>query len=76
LQSEVKDQKQFSDTISRNREKKSEEFLNRLASKLKIDYQDYCDARDLDMTIDLGENMREQLGEIFSILKKNGINFD
>ncbi len=76
LQKEVTDQKQFTDTVSRNREKQSEEFLNRLASKLKIDYRDYLDAKDLEMTIDLGENMREQLGAIFSILEKNGISFN
>ncbi len=74
LQQEVSDQRQFTDTVSRNREKQSEEFLNKLASKLKVDYRDYCDAKNLEMSIDLGENMREQLGTVFSILAKNGIN--
>lgn len=59
--------------MTRNREKQSEEQLNKLASKLRVDYRDFCDAKDIDMTIDLGENMREQLSAVFSILEKNGI---
>lgn len=73
LNREIDDRKQFTDTVARNREKQSEEYLNRLASKLKVDYRDYCDAKQLEMTVDLGENMREQLGAVFSILEKNGI---
>jgi hypothetical protein len=73
LKGEINDREKFTDTVTRNREKQSEEYLNRLASKLKIDYRDYCDAKDLEMTIDLGENMREQLGAVFSILEKNGL---
>ena len=70
---EIDDRKQFTDTVARNREKQSEEQLNKLASKLRVDYRDYCDAKDIDMTNDLGENMREQLGAVFSILEKSGI---
>ncbi len=73
LKCEIDDRKQFTDTVARNREKQSEEQLNKLASKLRVDYRDFCDAKDIDMTIDLGENMREQLGAVFSILEKNGI---
>lgn len=70
---EIEDRKQFAETISKNREKQSEEYLNKLASKLKIEYMDFCDAGDLEMTVDLGENMRAQLKAVFSILEKNGV---
>lgn len=73
LKSEIYDRKQFTDTVARNREKQSEEFVNKLASKLKIDYNDFCDAKELEMNIDLGENMRAQLESVFSILEKHGI---
>lgn len=73
LKGEINDREKFTDTVTRNRAKQSEEYLNRLAAKLKIDYRDYCDAKNLEMTIDLGENMREQLGAVFSILEKNGL---
>ena len=70
---EIDERKQFTNTVTRNREKQSEEQLNKLASKLRVDYRDFCDAKEIDMTIDLGENMREQLGAVFSILEKSGI---
>lgn len=70
---EIDDRKQFTDTVARNREKQSEEQLNKIASKLRVEYRDFCDAKNIDMTIDLGENMREQLGAVFSILEKSGI---
>ena len=73
MKKEIEDRKQFAETISKNREKQSEEYLNKLASKLKIEYTDFCDAREVEMTLDLGENMRSQLEAVFSILEKNGV---
>ena len=35
--------------------------------------EDFRDALDLDMTVDLGENMRDQLSNVFDILISNGI---
>ena len=34
---------------------------------------DYKDALSLEMSTDLGENMRDQLGEVFKILQDAGI---
>ncbi len=73
MKKEIEDRKQFAETISKNREKQSEEYLNKLASKLKIEYTDFCDGREVEMTLDLGENMRSQLEAVFSILEKNGV---
>jgi hypothetical protein len=75
LNKEIDDRKQYTDTVARNREKQSEEYINRLASKLKIDYKDFADAKNLEMNIDLGENMRAQLESVFNILEKNGLKF-
>lgn len=73
MNKEIEDRTQFAETISKNREKQSEEYLNKLASKLKVEYTDFYDARELNMTLDLGENMRAQLEAVFSILDKNGV---
>ena len=51
-----------------------ENIYNKLAEKLETDYRDYLDCVKLQMTADLGENMRIQLNNIFKILKDNGIN--
>ena len=76
LQKEVSDRTQFAATVAKNRQLQSQEGLNKLASSLRLDYGDFCDAKDLEMSVDLGENMRAQLESVFSILKKHGIKLD
>lgn len=49
--------------------------LARISRELKFEYQDFVSAEDFEMTIDLGENMREQLKNIFRIFEKEGISF-
>lgn len=48
--------------------------LNAIASKLKAEYVEFNDALEYDMTVEIGEMLREQLGRIFKILSKAGIN--
>lgn len=59
--------------LRRDKEKQSDETVKRLASRLRTYYLDYKDAISLEMSIDLGENMRDQLGEVFKILQDAGI---
>ena len=48
-------------------------FKNRVKHQLQVEYRDFLDAKDMEMTIDLGENMRIQLEAIFRVLKKNDL---
>lgn len=50
--------------------------LNRIAGQIKIEYQDFKSAEDMEMSIDLGENLRLQMQVIFDIFEKEGIKFD
>lgn len=50
--------------------------LNRIARQIKIEYQDFKSAEDMEMSIDLGENLRLQMQDIFDIFEKEGIKFD
>ena len=50
--------------------------LNRIAGQIKIEYQDFKSAEDMEMSIDLGENLRLQMRAIFDIFEKEGIKFD
>lgn len=59
--------------LRRDRSKQSDESQKRIASKLRSYYADYIDAQGLEMSVDLGENMRDQLGEVFKILMSAGI---
>ena len=52
------------------------EQLNAIASKLKSEYKDFKEAEDMEMTIDLGENLRFQMRSIFKILSKSGIDVE
>ena len=48
--------------------------MNALAAKLKGEYIDFLESKTMDMTIDLGLNLRDQLEDVFNILIRNGIN--
>lgn len=50
--------------------------VNKLSSALYPEYADFCSAIDMQMSIDLGENFRLQLNNIFRILQNDfGITF-
>lgn len=76
LGDKIEEQKEFTDTVKRNRKRQYDEQLNIIASKLSIEYKDFVDALEMEMTIELGENMREQLRTVFNILEKQGIKFN
>lgn len=59
--------------LRRDKDKQSDETVKRIASRLRTYYMDYKDAISLEMSTDLGENMRDQLGEVFKILQDAGI---
>ena len=73
---EISQRAQMIEALSRDRDKQSDERLHRLASQLKVEYRDFRDAETMTMDCDLGENMREQLKNIFSILIKTGITLE
>ena len=73
LERELQERMMMVEALSRDRAKQSDEAFNRLASKLRVEYRDFVDAVDIPMDSDLGENMREQLKNVFNILIKAGI---
>jgi hypothetical protein len=52
-----------------------DEFKNKLTSKLRLEYLDFKDILSEEMTVELGENLRAQLENIFRLLKQEGMNF-
>lgn len=48
---------------------------NRLSMSLRTDYQDLKQIDGEQMTVDLGENLRIQLGNVFRLLEQEGIKF-
>jgi len=60
-------------TIDRRDTRQADESVRRLSRELKVEYADFMDAAELPMSVDLGENMRDQLHSVFQIIKANGI---
>lgn len=70
---EIEERIKMTDVLSRDRSNQANETLQRLTSKIKIEYRDFTDALDVPMSCDLGENLRLQLQSIFDILEKGGM---
>ena len=70
---EIAERVKMADVLSRDRSKQTDEALQRLASKIRVEYRDFVDALDVPMSCDLGENLRLQLQSIFDILEKGGM---
>lgn len=73
---EIQERSQMMEALSRDRAKQSDELVHRISAKLKVEYKDFKDAETLPMNSDLGENMREQLKNVFMILSKEGISLE
>lgn len=72
---EIAERVKMAEVLSRDRSKQADESLQRLASKIRVEYRDFVDALDVPMNCDLGENLRLQLQSIFDILEKGGMKF-
>lgn len=66
-------QSEMIEMIKRDQSKRMEESQKRIASSLKTYYEDFINSQDLEMSLELGENFRDQIGDLFKILKKSGI---
>ncbi len=72
---EIAERVKMAEVLSRDRSKQADESLQRLASRIRVEYRDFLDALDVPMSCDLGENLRLQLQSIFDILEKGGMKF-
>lgn len=72
---EIAERVKMAEVLSWDRSKQADESLQRLASKIRVEYRDFVDALDVPMSCDLGENLRLQLQSIFDILEKGGMKF-
>lgn len=61
---------------SQDKQNSLSEQLNAVASKLKVEYREFKNATEIEMTVELGEIMRDQIANIFKILAKAGIDVE
>lgn len=60
--------------LIREQDRQKEVFRNRLAKALRTDYQEFLEAADSEMTIEMGNIMLAKIEGIFGVLKENGVN--
>lgn len=72
----AEDLSKMADALSGDDNKKVTVLTNKIKSGLQIEYKDFMDAVQMPMSVDLGENLREQLKNIFRALEKLGIRFE
>ncbi|MCL2128881.1 MAG: hypothetical protein FWH35_00810 [Treponema sp.] len=73
---EIRSIDKHSDILRSQIDAQKDIILNKISGDLKIEYKDFLTAVDCPMDIALGENMRDQLKAVFSILKKHEIKFE
>lgn len=73
---EIAERIKMLEVLSRDRSRQADESLQRIASKIRVEYRDFKDAIDTSMTVDLGENLRLQLMSVFEILKEGGMKIE
>jgi len=76
LKEESDNQKSIISTYSSDKQNSLNEQLNGIASKLKTHYLNYKDAAEMQMNLELGENLRNLMGDIFKTLAKSGIDIE
>lgn len=76
LHAEIASRKEDYDRLEATLSKQQQASLNRLAQDLSIVYADFQDAQALEMSVDLGENLRDELADVFHTLGKYGLHFD
>ena len=72
-EAEIADRIKLAEILSKDKSKQSDAVLQRLSSELVSYYEDFMGAQEMEITAELGEVLRDQLADVYQILKKNGI---
>ena len=73
LEASIQKQSDVYTIYSTDSESKHAEKMNAIAARLRGEYKDFLESKTMEMTIDLGLNLQDQLEEVFNILMNNGI---
>ena len=73
LHQAVEEQKKLKSVIAKDESQKTVENYQKIADELSYGYSVFEESKSMEMSSDLGEVLRDQLNEIYSILSKNGI---
>ena len=76
LQEEITRLQSVISVYSVDKQSSMDSQLNAIASKLKHEYSEFKDAMDMEMTVEIGEILRDQLNRVFKALIKAGIDVE
>ena len=76
LQERISAQSSVIDIIDEDKDRSIVEFKNQVASSLKKTYDELIRSMEMEMTVDLGLNIRDLLDDVFRKLKKQGIDIE
>ena len=74
--SEITDHVKMIEILKNEQSYQVDVTIQKLSSKLKVEYQDFQDALNSTMSCELGENLKQQLKNIFEILERSGLKFN
>ena len=74
--SEIADHIKMLEILKNEQSYQADVTIQKLSSKLKVEYQDFQDALNSAMSCELGENLKQQLKNIFEILERSGLKFN
>lgn len=73
---EIAEHKNMNNVITSVEEHKTDETFKKIASRLKIEYEEFNEAKNIPMTAELGEITKELLKNVFEKLKNFGIKME
>lgn len=73
LENALAEQKALKNVIAKDESQKTLENYQKIANELSYGYSMFQESKDMDMSSDLGEVLRDQLNDVYEILSKNGI---
>lgn len=75
LEQQLKEKSTLIDVIQQDNKASFSEHTEQLEEKLAREYEDFCSAESLAMSVMLGENLRDQLRQVFAALHDYGLKF-
>ena len=73
MKNDLAEQKALKNVIAKDESQKTLENYQKIANELSYGYSMFQESKDMEMSSDLGEVLRDQMNDVYEILSKNGI---
>ena len=73
LKAEIEHRNEVIDIVKADKSESDQEYKNALGAALKSSYVDFCELKEMPMSVEVGDAIADTLDNVFKILEKNGI---